>query len=83
MNIHYTLHALERMRQRGIERSLVEKCLKNPDKEEGLGDDVYKCVKRINRKVIIVIYKVIYKRAGDAAVIITAYISSKIHKYLE
>jgi len=66
------------MRQRGIERSLVEKCLKNPDKEEGLGNDIYKCIKRINRKVIIAIYK----RAGDAAVIITAYISSKINKYL-
>ena len=78
MKIRYTLHALERMRQRGIEKSLIEKCLRNPDKEEGLGDDIYNCVRRINRKVLIVIYK----RVDDATVIITAYISSKIHKYL-
>ena len=78
MKIRYTLHALERMRQRGIEKSLIEECLRNPGKEEGLGDDVYKCVRRINRKVLIVIYK----RVDDATIIITAYISSKIHKYL-
>ncbi len=79
MNIRYTLHTLERMRQRGIERSLVEDCLRNPDKEEGLGDNVHRCIKKINRKVIVVIYK----REHSTIVVITAYLSSKIHKYLE
>ncbi len=79
MNIRYTLHALERMCQRGIERGLVEECLRKPDKEECLSSNVYKCVKRINEKVIVVIYK----QEDNTIVIITAYISSKIHKYLE
>lgn len=78
MNIRYTLHALERMRQRGIESSRVEECLRNHDREESLGGDYYKCVKRINGRVIVVIYK----REDSTIIIITAYVSSKIHKYL-
>lgn len=57
MRIRYTLHALERVRQRKIDRSLVEDCLMHPDKIIS-GNDVYRvhrCVKRINDKVIVVI----------------------------
>ncbi len=32
MKIRYTLHAVERMKQRGISREEVEDCLSNPDK---------------------------------------------------
>ena len=79
MNIHYTLHALERMHQRGIERGLVEECLGNPDKKEGLSSNIYRCIKRIDGKVIVVVYK----REYNTIVVITAYVSSKIRKYLE
>lgn len=77
MIIRYTLHALERMRQRGIDRGLVYQCLSNPDREEEI-DDSRRCVKKLNGKSLVVIYK----RVDDTAIIITAYITSKTRKYL-
>ena len=77
MRIHYTLHALERMHQRGIDRILVEKCLENPDKDSLLGD-TRKCIKKIDDRVLVVIYR----KVNDTTLVITAFISSKIHKYL-
>lgn len=77
MKIHYTLHALERMRQRGIEKSLVEQCLDKPDKDEEV-EGIHRCVKKINEKVLVVIYKC----TGDTLIVITAYITSKVYKYL-
>ncbi|MCE4623239.1 MAG: DUF4258 domain-containing protein [Caldisphaeraceae archaeon] len=77
MIIHYTLHALERMKQRGIDRELVYDCLRNPDKEEEIGNSL-RCVKKLNGKVLVVIYE----RVNDTAIVITVYITSKIHKYL-
>ena len=32
MKTRYTIHALERMRRRGISREEVEACITNPDK---------------------------------------------------
>ena len=77
MNIIYTFHALERMRQRGISKELVELCLKNPDKREEL-EGVYRCVKKINNKVVVVIYR----QESGMIIVITTYLSSKLHKYL-
>ncbi|MEM2227082.1 MAG: DUF4258 domain-containing protein [Candidatus Bathyarchaeia archaeon] len=37
MTISFTLHALERMKSRGISRSEVLSCLENPDKVIKLG----------------------------------------------
>ncbi|HHC19454.1 MAG: DUF4258 domain-containing protein [Thermoprotei archaeon] len=56
MNIIYTFHALERMRQRGISKELVELRLQSPDKREEL-EGVYRCVKKINNKVVVVVYR--------------------------
>ncbi|MCE4600218.1 MAG: DUF4258 domain-containing protein [Desulfurococcales archaeon] len=47
MKTRYTLHALERMRQRGVSRGEVEACLSNPDKI--LEDKESKCVKETKR----------------------------------
>ncbi len=78
MKIHYTLHALERMRQRGIRKDLVEQCVREPDRDERL-DDVRRCIKRLDGKVLVVIYR----RDSDTIIIVTAFTSSKVHKYLE
>jgi len=56
LKIRYTLHALERMRQRDISRELVEECIRNPDRDEKL-EYARKCVKKLNNRVLIVIYK--------------------------
>jgi len=77
VKIHYTLHALERIRQRGIEKSLIEQCLNNPDKDEEI-EEMHRCLKRIGNKVLVVIYR----NVDDTLVIITAYMTSKVHKYL-
>ena len=76
MKIRYTLHAIERMRQRGISREEVKVCLNNPDKIiEGKES---KCVKKLNNKALIVVYRM----EADAIIVITAYRTSKLHRYL-
>ena len=78
MSIIFTLHALERIRQRGIDKELVRLCIQNPDREEE-NEGIHKCIKRVNNMVIIAIYR----KENDNAIVITAYLSSKLHKYLE
>ena len=76
MKIRYTLHAIERMKQRGISREEIETCLNNPDKIiEGKES---KCVKKLGDKALIVIYRM----EADTIIVITAYRTSKMHKYL-
>jgi len=77
VRIRYTLHALERMRQRGIEKKLVEQCLGAPDKDEEI-EDVRRCVKRLGDRVLVVIYKPV----NDTLIVITAYMTTKVYKYL-
>ena len=45
MKIRYTLHALERIKQRGIYKELVEECLENPDRTQ-LKEDTNRCIKK-------------------------------------
>ncbi len=76
MTLRFTLHAVQRMIERGISRDMVERCLDNPDKR--IQNEELRAVKKINEKVLVVIYRV---EKGDRLVI-TAFISSKISKYL-
>ncbi len=55
----------------------MEKCLQRPDRDEELGE-ARRCIKKIDDKILVVIYK----RENEKIVVITAYISSKIRKYL-
>ncbi len=66
------------MKQRKIDRTLIENCLTNSDKVEH-EYDVYKCIKRINDKVLVVIYK----RENKNILVITCFKSTKIQKYLK
>ncbi|BES82194.1 DUF4258 domain-containing protein [Pyrodictium abyssi] len=77
MKIRCTFHAIERMRQRGIKREEVEDCLDDPDRI--LEVEELKCVKRLNGKVLVVVYR----KDADAVVVITAFRSSKLHRYLQ
>lgn len=77
MRIRYTLHAPERMKQRGISRELVEECLRHPDKVDPL-NDVYRCIKKLDEEVLVLIYR----EYGNTTLVTTAFISSKTRKYL-
>lgn len=77
MKIVYSLHALERIRQRGIDKKLIVLCIQKPDKSEEL-EEAYRSIKKIDNKVVVVIYR----RENNKVVVITAYISSKLDKYL-
>ena len=77
MKIVYSLHALERIRQRGIDKKLIVLCIQKPDKSEEL-EEAYRSIKKIDNKVVVVIYR----REDNKVIVITAYISSKLDKYL-
>jgi len=77
VKIVYSLHALERIRQRGIDKKLIVLCIQKPDKSEEL-EEAYRSIKKIDNKVVVVIYR----RENNKVVVITAYISSKLDKYL-
>jgi len=62
----YTFHAMERMRQRDISREEIEACLDDPDRI--IEDEEYKCVKKLNDKALIVVYRI----EADAITVITA-----------
>ncbi len=77
MKIRYTLHALERIKQRGIDKELIEECLENPDRTQ-LKEDTYRCIKKTNGRVFVVIYR----KNDNIILVITAFVSTKTHKYL-
>ena len=80
MRIRYSLHALERLRQRGIPRGLVEDCIRDPESLEALdeGERLYRCAKRVGGKALVAVYRV----TGDTVLVVTAYVTSKTWKYL-
>jgi len=76
LRIRYTLHAVERMKQRGISLKDSENCLNNPEKIiEGRES---KCIKKQDDKVLVVVFR----REGGVVIVITAYYTSKLYKYL-
>ena len=44
------------MRQRGVDRALVEECLRDPDRVLR-DEDTFKCVKRLDGRVLVVVYR--------------------------
>ncbi|MEM3389383.1 MAG: DUF4258 domain-containing protein [Thermoproteota archaeon] len=77
MTIVFTLHALERMKTRGVDRSEVVLCVTNPDRVEKL-NETFRAVKKADNKILIVIYRT----ENTNMVAVTAYRSSRVHKYL-
>jgi len=51
--IIYTVHALKRMRERGITKEEVTTCLRSPDKELTMNSEK-KAIKRLNNKAIVI-----------------------------
>ena len=78
MNIIFTKHALERIKERKIKIEIVIDTLRSPDKTFK-NKETTKYVKKINSKVIVVIASL----KNNSIKIITVFKSSKINKYLE
>ncbi|MBI2670876.1 DUF4258 domain-containing protein [Candidatus Woesearchaeota archaeon] len=55
MNIIYTLHALEQIKERKISRVWIEETIKFPDKTNHFGNKCY-VIKKLNGKTIKVVY---------------------------
>jgi hypothetical protein len=78
MIIIYSRHAIERMKQRNISREVIEISVANPEKIEDRGNESI-LIKKLETKVLVVVFR----KTDDVIFIITAYITSKIGKYLK
>jgi len=65
------------MKQREISVQEVEQCLEDPDKT--IKDDIVKAVRKLNNKLLAVVYKTL----NSEKLVITAYKTSKMQKYLK
>jgi len=65
------------MRQRGISVQEVEECLENPDRT--VRNDVVRAFRKLNNKLLVVVYKTL----NGEKLVITAYKTSKLQKYLK
>ena len=77
MTIIFTLHALERMKMRRIAKADVIACIKSPDKVKEIHGIIH-ATKRLNNVVLVVYYRI----TDESKIVITAFKSSKIHKYI-
>jgi uncharacterized DUF497 family protein len=75
--INFIQHALDRLKERGISEELVREIIRDPQDTDHL-DGRKIAQKLINGKLI----RVIYDEEEDAIVVISAYKTSKVGKYL-
>ena len=68
---------MERIRQRGLPINPIRECVSKPDKVLR-SDNVKRAVKKLDSRALVVVYRAL----DDEALIITAYATSKVSKYL-
>ena len=78
MLIKFTKHALERMRTRNITKEEIIDTINNPDKEtnDSFGNII---VQKVEKKFLL---RVFYYIEENSKIVITAYNTSKLTKYL-
>ncbi len=77
MIIIYSKHALERMKQRDISKEIVEMSFASPEKIVHKASESV-LIKKLKTKLLVVVF-----RETDSVIfVITAYITSKVNKYL-
>ncbi|NVM38199.1 MAG: DUF4258 domain-containing protein [Candidatus Lokiarchaeota archaeon] len=78
MLIKFTKHALERMRTRNITKEEIIDTINNPDKEtnDSFGNII---VQKVEKKFLL---RVFYYIEENSKIVITAYKTSKLTKYL-
>lgn len=76
--IIFIRHALDRLKERGISRELVIEVIKNPDNVDSESERRKIVQKLIKGKLL----RIVYDDEDEAIVVISAYSTSKVHKYL-
>lgn len=76
--IIFIQHALDRLKERGISKELVIKIIENPDNIDPESQQRRIAQKLINGKLL----RVVYDDEDESIVVISAYSTSKVHKYL-
>jgi len=80
--IIFTNHSRYQLRERSIDKKLVLKTINSPDKiilQHEIRKQAVKLIKRNKKKYLIV---VIYEETSRSKKVITAFLTSKIKKYL-
>lgn len=77
-NIIFIQHALERLEERGISTKMVEEVIRDPD-DADCGDKGRKIAQKLIDKKLL---RVIYDEEEYKIVVISAYATSKVEKYL-
>jgi Domain of unknown function (DUF4258) len=73
MQIRYTDHALERLKERGITKKEVEQALKH-GRSIGAPGDALKSTRKDPKKTLNVIYHIINPKSPVIVIVVTAYI---------
>ena len=68
-SIRYTKHALDVLKERNLNREIVESIVIAPDWKEAVSSDVWCGFKRIGKKVL----RVVIKGKRDTLTVVTAY----------
>ncbi|MDN5358650.1 MAG: hypothetical protein PWP76_493 [Candidatus Diapherotrites archaeon] len=79
MRIVWTVHALERLAQRRIRKESVISAIKNPDAESEDAQGNRRVAKRTDGQVLVVIIR---DCGPNCVKVITAYVTSRVEKYL-
>jgi len=77
-NIIFIQHALERLEERGISAEMVEEVIRDQD-NAGYGDKGRQIAQKLIDKKLL---RVIYDEEEYRIVVISAYVTSKVEKYL-
>jgi len=76
--IVFIQHALDRLKERGIFKELVIEAIRNPD-EIDLENDIRKIAQKLISGRLL---RVIYDEEENSTIVISAYSTSKVGKYL-
>lgn len=82
MNILFSKHALFQLRERKIRKIDVIACVKNPDSQKNQSWNRRQAIKNIKRGKKPYLLIVVYDYKGSTFEIVTAFITSKLKKYI-
>ena len=83
MQIIFSKHALYQLKEREISKEEVILALLNPDKIISQIDQRFKALKIVKRKRKKFLLVVVFEKTNSKKIIITAFLTSKIKKYLQ